>query len=69
MIEETFNVEGMNCAHCKAAVEKELNRLSGVENSSADVGRGTVAVRYDESRVAVGDIKNAVEEAGYTLAV
>jgi copper chaperone CopZ len=50
MIEETFNVEGMNCAHCKAAVEKELNRLSGVENSSADFGGGPS--RYATTRAA-----------------
>ena len=59
----------MSCAHCKAAVEDELNALSGVEISNADFERGTVEVRYDESRVTSGDIKNAVEEAGYKLAV
>jgi copper chaperone len=69
MTDKTFNVEGMSCAHCKAAVEDELNALSGVEISNADIERGTVEVRYDESRVTSGDIKNAVEEAGYTLAV
>jgi len=69
MTDKTFNVEGMSCAHCKAAVEEKLNGLSSVERSNADFERGTVEVRYDESRVTDGDIKNAVEEAGYTLAV
>lgn len=67
MTERTFNVEGMSCAHCKAAVEVELNALSGVEDSNADFENGTVEVRYDESRVTTADIRNAVEEAGYTL--
>ena len=31
MTEKTLNVQDMSCAHCKAAVEGELNRLSGVE--------------------------------------
>lgn len=57
----------MTCAHCKAAVEEELNGLSGVEKSDADFERGTVEVVYDESRVTTGDIRGAVEEAGYTL--
>ena len=69
MTDKTFNVEGMSCAHCKVAVEEELNALSGVEISNADFVRGTVEVRYDESRVTPGDIENAVNEAGYTLAV
>lgn len=69
MTERIFNVEGMSCGHCKAAVESELNKLSGVERSNADFENGTVEVRYDEERVTTGDIKNAVEEAGYTVAV
>jgi copper chaperone len=69
LTERTFNVEGMSCAHCKAAVEEELNALPGVEISNADFERGTVEVRYDESRVATDDIENAVREAGYTLTV
>ena len=69
MSERTFNVEGMSCTHCKAAVEERLNALSGVEISNADFERGTVEVRYDESRVTTVDIKKAVQEAGYTLAV
>jgi copper chaperone len=67
MIETTLNVEGMSCAHCKAAVEEELNGLEGVERSNADVESGTVKVIYDESRVGTADLKGAVEEAGYTL--
>ena len=69
MTEKTFNVEGMSCAHCKAAVEDELNGLSGVERSSADFVRGTVEVIYDEEHVTAEDLRGAVEEAGYTLAV
>jgi copper chaperone len=68
MTDKTFNVEGMSCAHCKAAVEDELNALCGVEISNANFERGTVEVRYDESQVTTGDIKNAVKEAGYMLA-
>ena len=67
MTEKTFRVEGMSCAHCKAAVEDELNGLSGVERSNADFVRGTVEVAYDEDRVSTDDIRGAVEEAGYTL--
>ena len=67
MIETTLNVEGMSCAHCKAAVEEELGKLSGVEYSNADPEKGTVEVRYDEGRTTDGDMIGAVEEAGYTV--
>jgi copper chaperone len=68
MTDRIFKVPEMSCGHCKAAVESELNKLSGVENSDADVEKGTVAVRYDETKVTTEDLKGAIEEAGYTVA-
>lgn len=68
MTKTTLNVEGMSCGHCKAAVEGELSKLAGVENSNADFEKGTVEVSYDESRVSDADLAGAVEEAGYTVA-
>ena len=68
MTEKTFNVPDMSCGHCKAAVEGELNKLSGVEYSKADVEKGTVEVSYDDGKVTIEDLKRAIEGAGYTLA-
>jgi copper chaperone len=68
MTEKTLNVEGMSCGHCKAAVEGELSKLSGVTKANADIERGTVEVSYDEATVSTGDLEGAIEEAGYTVA-
>ncbi len=68
MTEKTFRVEGMSCAHCKAAVESGLNELLGVEGAKADVAKGAVEVSYDEGRTTSEDLKAAIEEAGYTVA-
>ena len=68
MVENTLNVEGMSCAHCKAAVEGELRALPGIVKANADVAMGTVEVRYDESKVGTEDLKGAIEEAGYRVA-
>jgi copper chaperone len=68
MTTATLAVPDMSCAHCKAAVEGELNRLSGVEGSNADVEKGLVEVRYDESQVSTEQLKGAIEDAGYTVA-
>jgi copper chaperone len=67
MTDTTFKVPEMSCGHCKAAVEGELNKLSGVESSSADIEKGTVAVRYDESRASTEQLKGVIEEAGYAV--
>ena len=68
MTDKTFKVPDMSCGHCKAAVEGELNKVSGVQRANADVERGTVEVSYDESRVSTEQLKGAIEEAGYTVA-
>ena len=67
MTEKTLRVPDMSCGHCKAAVEGELNKLSGVERANADVEKGTVEVSYDEGTVTTEDLKGAIEEAGYTV--
>ena len=68
MAEKMLKVPDMSCGHCKAAVEGELNKLSGVEYSKADVEKGTVEVSYNEGKVSTEDLKGAIERAGYTLA-
>ena len=68
MTEKTLRVPDMHCGHCKTAVEGELSKLSGVMYSKADVEKGTVEVSYDEGKVSTEDLKEAIEEAGYTLA-
>ncbi len=67
MTDKTFKVPDMSCGHCKAAVEGELNKLSGVEHSNADFEEGVVEVRYDDGRVTTDELRGAIEEAGYTV--
>jgi copper chaperone len=68
MTEKTLRVPDMHCGHCKAAVESELSKISRVESSDANVEKGTVEVSYDECTVTTEDLKDAIEEAGYTVA-
>ena len=68
MSEKTLRVPDMHCGHCKAAVEGELSKLSGVQRANADLEKGTVEVSYDEGKVSTEDLRGAIEEAGYTVA-
>jgi copper chaperone len=68
MTERKLRVPDMHCGHCKAAVEGELSKLSGVTRANADVEKGTVDVSYHEDTVTAEDLKGAIEEAGYTVA-
>lgn len=43
-----LKIEGMNCGHCKAAVEKTLAGVDGVVSvTSVDLGRGEAVVEGD----------------------
>jgi len=68
MTEKTLRVPDMHCGHCKAAVEGELSKLSGVQIANADLEKGTVKISYDNGKVSTEDLKEAIEEAGYTVA-
>jgi len=64
---ETLNVEGMHCAGCVSSVEKALAGLEGVEDASVNLATETASISFDESKVNMEDIAEAVEDAGYSL--
>ena len=44
---QTFKIEGMACAHCKATVEKALGALDGVTSVAVNLSDGTAVVEGD----------------------
>ncbi len=67
-MQKTLDVRGMTCGHCKMSVEGALKGLDGVEAVQVDLETGKVEVTYDEAKVSVEDMKNAVEDQGYDVA-
>jgi copper chaperone len=63
----TFNVDGMSCGHCKAAVEKALKELSGVQTAEAVLDAKTVTVIYDANKVNRDSLAGAITAAGYEV--
>lgn len=63
----TFTVTGMTCAHCVAAVTKEVSSLDNVRAVEIDLASGAVTVQSEGpvDRVAFAA---AVDEAGYAVA-
>ncbi len=62
-----FKVEGMTCSACANRIEKVTKKLSGVESSSVNFATEKLTVVMNEDEVSYGDIKAAVEKAGYKL--
>lgn len=61
----TLKVEGMSCGHCVSAVEGAVRKL-GTEGT-VDLAAGTVTVAYDDGKVSIKAIKDAIEEQGYDV--
>lgn len=62
-----INVEGMTCTGCENSINKSVEKLAGIaEVKSSHVDKKTV-VKYDESKVTVEEIKEAIAQAGYTI--
>ena len=61
----TMKIEGMMCAHCKAAVEKALNAVDGVK-AAVDLEAKTASVDAPAD-IDKEVLKKAVEDAGYEV--
>jgi copper chaperone len=62
-----LNVWGMECGHCKAAVQKALKGTTGVTEVSIDLPTGKTEVTYDPSVVGRDKMVAAVKKAGYEV--
>jgi len=61
----TLNVKGMSCEHCVKAVEGALQEAGA--SGKVNLASGTVDVNYDENKVSVDKLKEAIEEQGYDV--
>jgi Cu+-exporting ATPase len=60
-------IEGMTCAACAARIEKNLNKLSGVQ-AAVNFANEKAHVNYDEKQVSAGTLINVIEKAGFHVA-
>lgn len=63
----TYRVEGMTCAVCASRVEKVTKKIEGVQDSVVNLTTEKMSITVDDDIVTYGDIKRAVEKAGYKL--
>ena len=62
----TYEVPGVHCAHCEAAIQREVGGVEGVERVEVDLEAKKVIVNgsaLDDAR-----LRAAIDEAGYDVA-
>jgi len=67
MTSKILNVAGMSCDHCKMAVTKAVGALEGVEAVEVSLENNTASVEFEESKLALDTIKQAIEAQGYEV--
>ena len=65
MAQVTLQVSGMSCQHCVNAVETALKEIGA--SGKVDLANNAVTVDYDESKITLEPVKEAIEEQGYDV--
>lgn len=63
----TFDVKGMTCAGCEALVDSEVNKLPGIVKVDANFEEATTKVEFDQSKVSLVQIEEAINSTGYKV--
>lgn len=69
MKEEVYEIEGMTCASCSAAVERVTRRLEGVVHSDVNLTTNRMHISYDETKLSAEDIITKVKKAGFGISL
>ena len=67
--EITLPISGMTCASCVSHVEDALKELPGTSNIIVNLGTNKASLSYDPQRVKLDDMRRAVEDVGYAIAI
>ena len=64
----TFKIEGMSCGDCSDKVKAALKGLEGVFLAAVDYQTGAVEVAYDQKKLDIAKLEEALAATGYKVA-
>ncbi len=69
MQKATIQLETLTCPSCMQKIENGVKSLDGVDKKSIKVlfNSSKVRVEYDDERVSIKDIENAIDKLGYEV--
>lgn len=65
MKNQQITISGMTCGHCVMNVKKELTKMTGLTVKAVTIGAADI--ERDETMVSDQQLREAIEEAGYTV--
>jgi copper ion binding protein len=64
----TIRIEGMHCQNCAASVEKKLKATAGVQAVRVSFEKKEAWVKFDDQRISVAQIREAINSTGFKAA-
>jgi P-type Cu+ transporter len=64
----TLPITGMTCANCVATVERNLKKMDGVQSAVVNLSSERATVDFDSAKLALTDVIERVNRAGYGVA-
>lgn len=64
-----LSIDGMHCSSCAVVIQKELKKLTGVENASVNYASEKATINHDLNQTSVDDLIGAVKKSGYSASV
>ena len=56
-------IKGIHCNSCKTLIEEEVSSMGA--KASVDVAKKTVEIEFDEKRLKLNDLRDALKGLGY----
>lgn len=60
-----LEIDGMDCAHCAAFIERSISKLEGIIDVSVNFATERAIVEYDSKKITQREIELTIEKAGY----
>ena len=68
MTQVTLNIPDISCAHCEKTIVEALRGKPGVQAVAVSIPSKLVLLKYDESQIALDEVKEILDEEGYPVA-
>ena len=62
-----FTINGMTCTGCEEHVNHEVNKLTGIINTTVSYENGNAIVEFDKTKTDIQEIEKAIAKTGYSV--
>jgi len=63
-----LSVPDISCEHCERTIRGALAPIQGIRHLDVNITAKQVRVTYDETQIAIGRMKEILQQAGYPVA-